>query len=248
MRVTIFDYGAGNLHSLAKSLEGEGVEVRVESDPARALDGDALVLPGVGAFAQAAERLAPALDRVRDALAAGLPCLGVCLGMQLLFDGSEEGPGRGLGVVAGRVTRLRARRVPQIGWNQLEDIRVDDPLFRRAPLDVAYFANSFACRPAPDDPSPIAWATHEEDRFVAAVRVGNTVGVQFHPEKSSAPGVAFVRAWVDEVREAGRTARGAEVNCRVLGVGCWEVHSSPSTRHPAPGSSPPPSTPDTTRP
>jgi glutamine amidotransferase len=233
--VTIFDYGAGNLHSLAKTLEGDGVEVRVESDPARALDGDALVLPGVGAFEQAAERLAPALDRVRDALAAGLPCLGICLGMQLLFDGSEEGPGRGLGVVAGRVTRLRARRVPQIGWNQLEDVRADDPLFRHAPLDVAYFANSFACRPAADDPSPIAWATHETDRFVAAVRVGNTVGVQFHPEKSSMEGVAFVRAWVTEAQtlsgeRGGRRGRS--------GAGSGERGGSPSTDRGAPSHAP----------
>ena len=209
MRITIFDYGAGNLHSLAKTLEREGVEVRIETDPARAVDTDALVLPGVGAFELAAERLAPARDRVRAALTAGLPCLGVCLGMQLLFDESEEGAGRGLGVVAGRVTRLHARRVPQIGWNQLEDVRADEPLFRRAPLSVAYFANSYACRPAPGDPSPIAWATHEDDHFVAAVRVGNTVGVQFHPEKSSSEGVAFVRAWVEEARGAGRGALGA---------------------------------------
>ena len=207
-RIHIFDYGAGNLHSLAKTLEREDVEVRVESDPARAVDGDALVLPGVGAFEHAAARLAPARDRMRDALRAGLPCLGVCLGMQLLFDESEEGPGRGLGVVSGRVTRLRARRVPQIGWNQLEEMRAGEPLFARAPLDVAYFANSFACRPAPDDPSPIAWATHETDHFVAAVRVGNTVGVQFHPEKSSSQGVAFVQAWVTEARRLS-VERGA---------------------------------------
>lgn len=208
VRVTIFDYGAGNLHSLAKTLGRDGVEVRVETDPARAVDSDALVLPGVGAFEQAAARLAPARDRVRAALDAGLPCLGVCLGMQLLFDESDEGPGRGLGVIGGRVTKLRARRVPQIGWNQLEDVSADDPLFRRAPLAVAYFANSYACRPTAGDPSPIAWATHEDDTFVAAVRAGNTVGVQFHPEKSSTPGVAFVQAWVEEVGTLG-VGRGA---------------------------------------
>ena len=214
MRVTLFDYGAGNLHSLAKALDVPGVEIRVESDPRLALDTDALVLPGVGAFAQAAERLAPAREAVRDALRGGLPCLGICLGMQLLFDESEEGESvPGLGVVPGAVTRLRARRVPQIGWNQLEDVSERDPLFARAPLDVAYFANSYACRPAPDarDAAVIAWATHEGDHFAAAVRAGNTVGVQFHPEKSSAAGVRFVRAWVETAgnREAGVGSRRA---------------------------------------
>ncbi|MFL5578397.1 MAG: imidazole glycerol phosphate synthase subunit HisH [Gemmatimonadaceae bacterium] len=205
LRVTIFDYGAGNLHSLAKALEAAGVAVRAETDPARAVAGaDALVLPGVGAFSQAAGRLAPARERVRDALAGGLPCLGICLGMQLLFSESQEGPGAGLGVVPGAVTRLRARRVPQIGWNQLEGVAAGEPLFRRAPLDVVYFANSYVCRLAPGAAgAALAWATHEGDRFVAAVRAGNTVGVQFHPEKSSTAGVAFVRAWVEEACDLG---------------------------------------------
>jgi glutamine amidotransferase len=195
MLVTLFDYGAGNLHSLAKALEAPGATVRAEADPVRALDTDLLVLPGVGAFAAAAERLAPGRDAMREALLGGLPCVGICLGMQLLMDDSEEGPGAGLGVVPGRVERLRARRVPQIGWNALEDAR--DPLFARAPLEVAYYANSFVCRPA-DARAVIAWSTHEDDRYAAAVRVGRTVGVQFHPEKSSAAGVALLRAAVAE--------------------------------------------------
>jgi len=107
--IALFDYGAGNLHSLAKALEVAGARVRVEPDPLRALDADALVLPGVGAFGAAAARLAPAVDEVRRALEGGLPCLGVCLGMHLLFETSEEGAGRGIGVLAGRVRRLRAR-------------------------------------------------------------------------------------------------------------------------------------------
>ena len=195
MLITLFDYGAGNLHSLAKALETPGATVRVEADPVRATETDVLVLPGVGAFAAAAARLAPGRDAMRDALAGGLPCVGICLGMQLLFDESEEGAGLGLGLVPGRVERLRARRVPQIGWNEIEAAR--DPLFARAPLDVAYYANGYVCRPA-DAGVVIAWSTHEEDRFPAAVRVGATVGVQFHPEKSSAAGVAFLRAAVEE--------------------------------------------------
>jgi len=218
MLITIFDYGAGNLHSLAKALETPGASVRVEPDPVRAVETDALVLPGVGAFAPAAERLAPGRDVMRAAIEGGLPTLGICLGMQLLFDGSEEGPGAGLGIVPGLVTRLKARRVPQIGWNEIEDVSAAEPLFARAPLGVAYFANSYACRPAPelDDEPVTAWASHDGDRFPAAVRRAGAVGVQFHPEKSSRPGVEFVRAFVSEARSrrAGYGARRAG-----LGVG-----------------------------
>jgi glutamine amidotransferase len=198
-RVTIFDYGAGNLHSLAKALAEPDVEVRVEPDPTRATQTDVLVLPGVGNFAQAAGRLAPGREAMRDAMVRhGLPTLCVCLGMQLLFDESEEGSGRGLGIIPGRVTRLAAHRVPQIGWNTLEDAR--DSIFDAAPMTVAYYANSFACRPATDD-VVIAWSRHEDDRFAAAVRAGekgNVVGVQFHPEKSSDAGVRFIRAFLQE--------------------------------------------------
>jgi glutamine amidotransferase len=211
-RVTIFDYGAGNLHSLAKALAEPGIEVRVEPDPIRATETDVLVLPGVGSFAQAAGRLAPGREAMRAAmLHDGLPTLGVCLGMQLFFGESEEGPGRGLGIIPGRVTRLAARRVPQIGWNTLEDAR--DPLFDAAPMAVAYYANSFACRPATDD-AVIAWSRHEDDRFAAAARAGaagNVVGVQFHPEKSSGAGVRLIKAFLAEaVRGAPRpSARSA---------------------------------------
>lgn len=195
MRVSIFDYGAGNLHSLAKALSTENVDLRIDADPLIALDTDLLVLPGVGNFTVAAERLAGARDAVRAAITGGLPTLGVCLGMQLLFDSSDEGPGDGLGVIPGRVTALRAERVPQIGWNSIA--AADDPLFASAPLDIAYYANGYACRPD-DESSVIAWTTHESDRFPAAVRRGRTLGVQFHPEKSSTAGVRFVRAFLQE--------------------------------------------------
>lgn len=197
MRVTIFDYGAGNLHSLAKALDAPGTTVRLETDPAAAVNTDALILPGVGAFGTAAARIAPGRSAMRSALEAGLPCLGICLGMQLLFDHSEEGSGSGLGLIPGAVTRIAARRVPHIGWNTLDETH--DPLFTAAPLPIAYFANGYVCRPA-SDTGVIAWTTHESDRFAAAVRQGNTVGVQFHPEKSSDAGVRFVHAFLDEVR------------------------------------------------
>lgn len=195
MRVMVLDYGAGNLHSIAKALAGANRRVRVEADPRRALRGDVLVLPGVGAFGAAAARLTPARAALRDALLDGLPCLGVCLGMQLLFDASDEGEGRGLGVIAGRVTRLAARRVPHIGWNELEG---DEPLLQASALRLAYFANGYACRP--DDPSGVgAWTTHEADRFPALVRSARTLGVQFHPEKSSTAGLRFLRSAIDEL-------------------------------------------------
>lgn len=194
-RVTIFDYGAGNLHSLAKALDAPAVDVMVETDPRRAVDTDVLVLPGVGAFGPAAARLAPGRAAMRQAMRDGLPTIGICLGMQLLFDESEESAGAGLGAIAGRVTRLRAVRVPQIGWNSVDD--ADDELFERAPLSTAYYANSFVCRPD-DGGVAIAWSTHEGDRFPAAVRAGNVVGMQFHPEKSSVAGVRLLRAFVEE--------------------------------------------------
>lgn len=199
MRVTIFDYGAGNLHSLAKALEVDGADVRIEVDPLRSVDADVLVLPGVGAFGAAVDRLAPGRDVMRAALLSGLPTIGICLGMQLLFDESDEGAGAGLGVIPGRVTRLDAMRVPQIGWNEVTANAGDD-LFRRAPLPIAYYANSFVCRPVAPE-TVIAWTTHEDDRFPAAVRAGNTVGVQFHPEKSSTAGVEFLHAFLRDAAD-----------------------------------------------
>lgn len=196
MKVTVFDYGAGNLHSLVKVLDGPGRTVCLETDLRSALRTDLLVLPGVGAFSAAAERMGDARDEAREALRAGLPCLGICLGMQLLFDSSDEGPGAGLGLIPGRVTKLQAARVPQIGWNSLDD--TTDATFTQSALRTAYFANSFVCRPQ-DPACVVAWSTHESDRFASAVRFAKTLGVQFHPEKSSAPGVAFVRQFLDDV-------------------------------------------------
>lgn len=206
LRVTVFDYGAGNLHSLVKAVEAGGAVVQVETDPALAVrDTDALILPGVGAFAPAAERLAPGREAMREALLGGLPALGICLGMQLLFDGSDEGPGRGLGVVEGQVTKLHATQVPQIGWNRLEE--VTDPLLVVSGLDVAYYANSFVCRPtATHLPFVSAWSEHDGDRFPASVRRGNIIGTQFHPEKSSAAGVAFVREFLHFAASLRRTS------------------------------------------
>jgi glutamine amidotransferase len=199
MRITLFDYGAGNLHSLAKALRGEGRDVRFETDAQAALQTDLLVLPGVGAFEPAARALDAGRDAMRDAISAGLPCLGICLGMQLMFDASDEGSGTGLGLFAGPVTRLRTTRSPQIGWNSIEDSR--DPLFGAARLETAYYANGFVCRPV-DQSVVMAWSTHDGDRFPAAVRQNNVIGVQFHPEKSSTPGLLFIREYLNLVSKS----------------------------------------------
>ena len=201
MKVTIFDYGAGNLHSLTKALEMDGVVVEIETDPARSVDTDVLVLPGVGAFGAAVDRLEPGREAMRTAILGGLPTIGICLGMQLLFDESDEGDGAGLGIIPGRVTRIDAQRVPQIGWNEVVPVG-DESLFIAAPLPIAYYANSFVCRPK-DESSVIAWTTHESDRFPAAVRFGRTVGVQFHPEKSSSDGVRFLHAFLQHAQRTG---------------------------------------------
>jgi glutamine amidotransferase len=184
MRVTILDYGIGNLHSVTKAIALAGASTRVVSDVREALDSDALVLPGVGAFTPAAASLAAAREELRDAILGGLPTLGICLGMQLLFDSSEEGRGEGLGVIRGTTRRLQATRVPHIGWNA---VRSDGASAVFSELEWAYYANSYVCQP--DDVGVVvAWTEHERERFPAAVRAGSAFGVQFHPEKSSTAG------------------------------------------------------------
>jgi imidazole glycerol-phosphate synthase subunit HisH len=197
MRVSIYDYGAGNIHSIAKALARVGGDVRVETDVRRAVAAELFVLPGVGAFAPAAARLAPDREFVRAAIRDGLPTLGICLGMQLLLDSSDEGAGDGLGIIPGRVTRLSAQRVPQIGWNTVDES--SDAAGRQSGLTTPYYANGFACRPT-DLSVVTAWSTHEGDRFPAIVRRGSVVGVQFHPEKSSTAGIAFLSVILSEAQ------------------------------------------------
>jgi len=198
-RLVIFDYGAGNLHSLAKAIVADGRNVTVETDLRVAMQADCLVLPGVGAFGAAASAMQSGQADLRAALSDGLPCLGICLGMQLLFDASEESPGRGVGLIPGRVTRLRTPKVPHMGWNDIE-WRESGNGQERASLGSAYFANAYICEL--EDESPIlAWTTHQDARFASMVRSANTVGVQFHPEKSSFAGRAFVNAVIEDLIE-----------------------------------------------
>ncbi|KPJ84213.1 MAG: hypothetical protein AMS19_01380 [Gemmatimonas sp. SG8_23] len=193
MNIALFDYGAGNLHSLGKALETAGASVTITDRWEEALALDALVLPGVGAFGQASSALPRDRSHLLDALRGGLPCLGICLGMQLLFQDSDEATGSGIGLIEGSVRRLDAPVVPHMGWNDVET--APDPLFAGVGDLVAYFANSYVCEPV--DPSCVIGRTTYAGRdFVSAVREANCWGVQFHPEKSSTDGRRIVENFV----------------------------------------------------
>ena len=198
MRIAVFDYGVGNLHSLKKAIQVGGAEVTIATEVTEALRSDAVVLPGVGAFGAAAATITPMAPSLRAALASGFPCLGICLGMQLLFETSEEGLGMGLGAVRGRVRRLHARRVPHMGWNAVNAIR-PDPLFEGVPTLAAYYANSFIAEPSnPGD--VIAVTEYEGQHFPAAIRRDQTWGVQFHPEKSGRAGLQLISNFLRQIR------------------------------------------------
>jgi len=195
MRIAIFDDGAGNVHSLEKVLAERG-DVVHESDVAALCDADVAVLPGVGAFDPAMARLGSDGARLADALEDGLACLAICLGMQLLFDRSDEGELDGLGVLPGSVTRLAARRRPHIGWEVVQNVR--EPTLDESGLVWGYFAHSYVC-PSNGVHSVTATSRIEAQVIPATIRSNRILGVQFHPEKSSAPGTAMVRAFLDEV-------------------------------------------------
>lgn len=197
MRVGLFDYGAGNLHSLKKALEVGGATVTVTRSWEEAIRQDALVLPGVGSFGAAVSALGTGQREIREALEYGLPALGICLGMQLLFHESEEGEGTGIGLIPGRVRTLRSRTIPQMGWNEV--VSAGDGLFTGAEPLVAYFANSYVCEP--EEPRmTVATTVYQGDSFASAVRRKRTWGVQFHPEKSSGPGLRLIRNFLTMAR------------------------------------------------
>src|ERR1700681_676861 len=204
--LAIFDYGAGNLHSLVKAISTDERTISIETDLRAAMTADLLVLPGVGAFGAAADAMQNSQSYLAAALVDGLPCLGICLGMQLLFDASEESPGNGIGFIPGNVTRLRTSKVPHMGWNDIDwretrEVGSQTGNGRAAPtLDTAYFANAYICEPEVDLPI-LAWTTHENAKFASVVRSVNTVGVQFHPEKSSGTGRAFLNAIIEDLIE-----------------------------------------------
>ncbi len=204
-QVAVVDYGAGNLVSIEQALTTVGADIVLVRD-ARGLDGaDALVVPGVGAAEPAMARLGSRglTQPIRAWLAGGRPFLGVCLGLQLLFDGSDEDGATTLGVVPGRTVRLdEAPTLPHIGWNQVERTR-PHPLFDGIDDGADfYFVHSYAGVPEGDGRDLVLATTEHGSRFTSAVARGAMLGVQFHPERSGPDGLRLLANFVDLVRAA----------------------------------------------
>jgi len=227
--IAVVDYGVGNLRNVYKALEAAGAPARIATTQAELAGAAGIVLPGVGAFGDAAANLRRAgFERpLLDAIAVGVPLLGICVGMQLLFDESEEmGRHPGLGVIPGRVVKftrdlpprevgsplLRGEgsgvryKVPQIGWNQLRHAGAD-PLLAGVPDGAyAYFVHSYYC--APDDPIYTLATTDFGISYASIVRRGRVWGIQCHPEKSQAVGLRILRNFVEIAHGTGDTVKG----------------------------------------
>ncbi len=191
--VTLIDFGGGNAGSMARALVRVGANVRVAARHEEAHGADRLVLPGVGHFGAVMEALRERGldDAVREHVRAGRPFLGICVGLQVLLDSSEEAPGvTGLGLVPGRVVRFQAHKVPQVGFNLVETAR-DSSVLRSG---YFYFVNSFHCVPA--DPGVVAATAEYGVRFVAAIEAGPLLALQFHPEKSGRAGLDLLERWL----------------------------------------------------
>ncbi|GAB4468998.1 MAG: imidazole glycerol phosphate synthase subunit HisH [Elainellaceae cyanobacterium] len=203
--IAVVDYDMGNLHSACKGLANAGAAPQV-TDSAKDLErADAIVLPGVGAFDPAIQHLRDRdlISPIKDAIASGKPFLGICLGLQILLDGSEEGREPGLGVVPGMVRRFRYEpgiTIPHMGWNQLQFNQPNLPLWKQlAENPWVYFVHSFYADPA--DPSVIAaTTTHGSQTVTAAIARDNLMAVQFHPEKSSDTGLKLLANFVASVQ------------------------------------------------
>jgi imidazole glycerol-phosphate synthase subunit HisH len=203
--IAVLDYGIGNLGSVLKAFRHVGAEAALVADPSAARGAEALVVPGDGAFGAAMDEMERRgfADLVREAAAAGRPVLGICIGMQILFEeSSEHGRHLGLGLLPGRVTRIETTLpVPHMGWNRLRRRRAH-PLFDGVDDGAhVYFVHSYRCDADPD----VLLATTDYDGEVAAVvGRGSVLGVQFHPEKSQDVGLALIRNYVALVREEVR--------------------------------------------
>jgi glutamine amidotransferase len=198
IRVAVLDYGAANMVSITKALAAVGADVVVAAEPSAMADVDAIVVPGVGAAGSAMDHLRERglLEPIRDWIRNGLPCLGICLGFQILFASSDEGGGvETLGVLEGRTVALQdAPTLPHIGWNSVEAAR-PHPLFDGV-VDGSYFyfVHSFAPEPA-DEGVVVARTTHGRT-FASAVAKGSLFGLQFHPEKSSEAGLRVLSNFI----------------------------------------------------
>jgi glutamine amidotransferase len=205
-RIAIADYGIGNLGSVRKAFLARGATAFLSAEPSELLAADALVLPGDGAFgATMAELRRRGHDEVVRAFAAdGRPVLGICVGMQILFEESDEhGRQEGLGLLPGRVERFpKPLRVPHMGWNELQPRRPHPLLGGMAEAGYVYFVHSFACRPA-DEGTVLATADYGGP-FAAIVGRGNVLGLQFHPEKSQAVGLRLIDRFVGAVKSVAR--------------------------------------------
>jgi imidazole glycerol-phosphate synthase subunit HisH len=207
--IAVVDYGVGNLRNVYKALEAAGAPARIVTEPSGLVGAAGIVLPGVGAFGDAAANLRKAgFERpLLDAIAADVPLLGICVGMQLLLDESEEmGRHAGLGVIPGRVVRFeseihgadgRLLKVPQIGWNQIHHAGTDLLLAGVPDGAYAYFVHSYYC--APTDPTCAVATTDFGISYASIVRRGNVWGIQCHPEKSQAVGLQILRNFVEIV-------------------------------------------------
>ncbi len=205
--IAVVDYEMGNLHSVSKALEIVGGRVKVTSSPALIRQASAVVLPGVGAFGEAVKRLTRLrlMGALGHALERRKPFLGICLGLQLLFESSEESPReKGLGFLKGRVLRFPCSmnaylKVPHMGWNQIEKSQtVHTPLLRRLRTGTYfYFVHSFF--PQPDKPGVVATATRYGRSFCSSVALERLFACQFHPEKSGQQGLLLLKNFVQEV-------------------------------------------------
>jgi glutamine amidotransferase len=200
--IAIIDYGVGNLRSVAKAFEYIGYPAVITAEPRTVRQADQVVLPGVGAFGKSMESLTRygMVPVVREAIASGKPFLGICLGLQLLFEASAESFGaaetvRGLGIFPGTVLQFQpdsALKVPQIGWNQIGTLAKRNPLFRGVSEgSYVYFVHSYYVKPT--DPGIVACTTNYGIEYCSGIAVGNVFAVQFHPEKSSVVGLQILR-------------------------------------------------------
>ncbi len=200
MRVGIVDYRMGNLASVSKAIEKAGGTPLVSDQTGELSGSDLLVLPGVGNFSAGMDHLAELglQDFIVDWAGSGRPLLGVCVGMQLFFEESDEGPAKGLGILKGRVEKFdESLKVPHMGWNTLQR-RDDSRMFGEFDDRYFYFVHSYYC--IPEDEQIVAARTDYSVEFASAVHQGSVYGVQFHPEKSSDDGLALYRRVLEEIR------------------------------------------------